>query len=320
MLFVILYSCDSPQSDRESVEDLTELQRINRAIETDPADAENFVLRAQIHRDSGNYGDAIVDMAEAMRRDSVNEQYHHILADLYMESAKSQYAIGTMERSAMLFPDSIRTWIKMAELNLIVRKYDRAAAALKEAMTLDPQSTDALHLLGIMYREQDNTERAIQTYQTIVELDSEDAEAWIALGNLFDIQGDSRALQCFENAISATPSSAQALHSKAFYLQNHNRIPEAVELYKRIHEVDSTYAEAWLNRGILYIELDSTAAALDCFEQVVRIDSNAALGWYYAGIAAQTLGDTGTARNHYNRALELAPGSPRVVESLESLD
>jgi len=320
LLLIPLLSCGGEKDHADDVPPESEIQYINQAILNDPANPGNFVRRAELHRRDGNYGDAIVDMAEAMRRDSVNERYHHILADMYMESAKSQFALGTMERAALLFPDSIATWLKMAELNLIVRQYDRASTALQRALTLNPRSTQALHLLGIMYREQDNVERAVQTYQTIVELDSEDAEAWIALGNLLDLKGDPLALQCFENAIAIDAVSPQGLHSKAFYLQNHNRIPEAIGIYKQIHALDSTYLEAWLNRGILYLELDSNRAAMDCFEQFVRLDSLSPLGLYYAGVAAQALGDTSGARQYYDRALVLAPESPRIKQGLESLN
>ena len=320
LLLVLMVNCSEQVAESEqTASSSTFLEEVNTAIRDNPEDPENYARRAEYHRDSANYGDAIIDMAQAMKLDSVNERYHHLLADIYLQSAKSQYAIGTLERAAMLFPDSIRTLLKLAELQLVVKQYDKASASLRKALTLEPQNTRALHLLGVMYQEQGNLTRAIQTYQTIVELDSEDAEAWTMLGNLFDMQNDPAALQCFENAIEIDPQYPQGWHSKAFYLQNHGDIPEAIRIYRHIHEIDSSYTDAWLNQGILYLEMDSLSAASQSFEQMILQDSTSAVGYYYAGITAQRSGDKALARSYFNRALTLEPTSKRIQESLESL-
>jgi tetratricopeptide (TPR) repeat protein len=170
-----------------------------------------------------------------------------------------------------------------------------------------------------MYREREESDRAIQTYQTIVELDSEDAEAWTALGNLLDARGDPVALRCFDNAIKANPEYVQGWHSKAYYLQNHGQIPAAIAIYRHIHSIDSLYADAWLNRGILYLETDSLAESEDCFRWLMALDTLSPLAFYYAGVVAQQMGKTEVARNHLHKALALAPGSPRVQEAIDQL-
>jgi Tfp pilus assembly protein PilF len=243
-----------------------------------------------------------------------------MLADIYMRAAKSQYAIGTMERAAMLFPDSINTYLKLAEYQIVVRQYDRASSSLRRAMTLEPQNLEALHLLGLMYQEQGNPDRAIQTYQTITELNSEDAEAWTQLGNLLDQQNDPRALQCFENAIDADPKYPQGWHSKAFYLQNHGKIPEAIEIYRQIHGIDSTYADAWLNRGILHLELNETSEAQACFDYLIGLDNNSAAAYYYSGIAATKAGNRELARTYLERAKALQPSSERIDQAIRELE
>jgi tetratricopeptide (TPR) repeat protein len=319
--FMLLFSqCNQPEVQQEEEVTSGALAEINSAIRNNPNDPDNYARRAKYHQDNGNYGDAIIDIAQAMKLDSVNLGYHHLLADIYLHSAKSQYAIGTMERAAMLFPDSINTLLKLAELQLIVKQYDRMSSTLRQVLTLQPQNTDALYLLGLMYREQGDLERAIQSFQTIVELDSEDAEAWTMLGNLLDMKGDPAALQCFENAIAINPQYPQGWHSKAFYLQNHDRVPEAIEIYKHIHQIDPAYTDAWLNRGVLYLEMDSLKEASQCFDRMISLDSTSVIGYYYAGIAAQSIGDTTKALAYLNRALALDPSSARIKDALEQLN
>ena len=319
LTLVAMDACRTDVSREEKAPVTTSgIDEINAAIAADPGDASNYARRAEYHVSIGNFGDAITDMAEAMRRDSTNEQYHILLTDIYLNAARSQLALGTMERAAILFPDSVRTLNKLAEVNLIVRQYGRASSILQEAMKLDPRNTATLHLVGILYQEEENIERAIQTYQTIVEIDSEDADAWITLGNLLQGKEDPMALRCFENAIRVNPGYPQALHAKAFYLQNHGSIQEAIKIYDQIHGIDPDYTDAWLNQGILFLEVDSLDAALGCFETLVNQDPRSVIGLYYLGLTYQTQGDTVLARQYYSTGLTLAPGSRRLLDAMAS--
>ena len=295
----------------------SEIAQINKAIEENPDDPDAYYQRALYHHRNGNDADAIFDMVAAMKMDSINESYHHLLVDAYLGALKSEYALITMERSLRLFPESMPNLIKGAELQIILRQYDQAARTLRQAMEIDPRNTDALYLLGVLFQEQGDIDQAAQSFQTVVELDAENKEAWTMLGNLYDIQGNELALQCFENAISIDPTYSPAWHSKAFYLQNHNRIDEAIEIYLKIHEMDPQYAEAYLNAGILYLEKGELDLAEREFELLRELQPNFALGAYYLGVVEERRGNLQEALGFFNQATALSPSNPRFAEAVE---
>lgn len=319
-IFVCTGCGESGQQSGTEGSEPSGIAAINAAIEEHPDRAAPYVERARYHYDHDNYGDAIQDMASAMHRDSMNEEYHLLLADIYLDASKSRLALRTLERSALLFPQSVDAWMRLAEMQLILKQYDTASASLRKVMELDPNNIDGLYLLGVMYREQGNFEQAIKAFQTVVELDGNNAEAWTILGNLLDVQDDPMALQCFENAIASDSTYPQGWHSKAFYLQNHGQVDAALEIYRKIQGFAPGYTDAYLNAGILYLERGELTAAADEFGSLVRADSTNPFAHFYLGVIDEQNGKTAEAITHYREATDIAPGVPRFAEALARLE
>lgn len=316
-------SCSDNQgsaNDDQSTGELSELQKLTAEVASSPSNAEALYNRAEYHYNHENYADAVFDLAAAMKLDSINEKYHLLLADAYLGSLKSEYALLTMERAVRLFPESTETLVKAAELQIILRRYEDASRTLAKAIQLDPTNVKVYFLLGVMFQEQGNTERAIQSFQRVVEMDSENKEAWTMLGNLYDIAGNDLAMQCFDNAINIDSSYSPAWHSKAFYLQNHGNIDAAIEIYRRIHKIDPEYGDAYLNAGILLLEKDNLETAEQEFLELRELAPTNALVPFYLGVIYERKLDFQTALGYYNQATALSPRNTRFAEAAERME
>ncbi len=302
------------QNSEQSVE--SEITQINAWIAAEPENAEAFIARANYHYARQNYMDATFDVAAAMKLDPINEEYHHLLADIYLDSNKSEPALRTLERAARLFPESIETNLKIAELQIILRQYPQASTSLRNVLEIAPQNIDALQLLGVLFKEQGDIEQATQSFPRVVDLDGDNYEAWTMLGNLLDIQGDPLALQCFENAIDIDSTYAQGWHSKAFYLQNHGDVPQAIDIYHKIQRMDSTYTDAYLNAGILYLEQGEFQSAEQEFTTLHKYQPRNPLGPYYLGISYEQRGEYQTALGFFNQATAISPRSLQFSEAV----
>ena len=307
---------DGNESKSAEQSEESEIVQINARISAEPENAEALIARANYHYSNQNYTDATFDVAAAMKLDSINEEYHHLLADIYMDSYKSQLALRTLERAVRLFPESIETNLKIAELQIVLRQYAQASASLRNVMEISPQNIDALQLLGILFKEQGDIEQARQSFQRVVDLDGDNHEAWTMLGNLMDIQGDPLALQCFENAIDIDSTYAQGWHSKAFYLQNHGDVEQAIEIYHKIQRMDSSYTDAYLNAGILYLDLSEFGSAEQEFLNLSKLAPRNPLGPYYLGVSYEERGDYQTALGYFNQAAAIAPRSAQFAEAV----
>ncbi len=317
MTGMLISACGGENDSENSIQtEESEIVQINARIAAEPENAEALIARANYHYARQNYVDATFDVAAAMKLDSINEEYHHLLADIYLDSYKSQLALRTLERAIRLFPESIESNMKIAELQIILRQYDQASTSLRNVMEVSPQNTDALQLLGILFKEQGDIEKARQSFQRVVDLDGDNYEAWTMLGNLLDIQGDPMALQCFENAIDIDSTYAQGWHSKAYYLQNHGDAEQAIDIYQKIQRMDSSYTDAYLNAGILYLDqTDFESAELE-FNKLSEIEPRNPLGPYYLGISYEERHEYQTALGYFNQAAAIAPGSAQFAEAV----
>ncbi len=305
--------------ESEPVEQESDIAKLTAAIENDPGDAEAYYQRARFHYNNANYADATYDMAAAMKIDSVNEEYHLLLADIYLESYQSELALATMDRTVSLFPESVETLLKAAEMQIILRRYTMASQSLRSVLEQEPQNIRALQLLGVMLKEQGDMDQAIQSFQTVVELDGDNYEAWTMLGNLLDIKGDPMALRCFDNAIAIDSTYAQGWHSKAFYLQNRGQMDEAIDIYLKIHRLDSSYVDAYLNAGILYLEKGDLESAENEFRTFQDIDPRNPMAPFYLGVLRETEEKYREALGFYNQAAALSPRTIRFAEAAERM-
>lgn len=295
------------------------LDELTSLIRKTPDDPELYYERAKWYYGQQAFDEAIDDVLAAQRIDSLKPDYYHLLADIYLDYYKSFEAIKTMQKVVSLHPQRIPSLLKLAEFQYILKQYNESVISLNEVLAVDRLEPEAFFMLGMNFRAIGDTERAKNAFQTAVENDPELIDAWIMLGDIYEKENDPQALVFYNNALLVAPQSIEALHAKAFYLQNHNSVGEALDLYKQIHLIDSQYTDAYLNAGLLYLEMDSLAKAHEQFNILVSVDLTNPLGYFYRGYSYQLAGEVQKARQDYEQALRLAPDFQEAREALSML-
>ena len=322
---LILLSCvcigcknNNPTNTNISSGDL-EIDLITADINKKPKDDKLYFARAKKYYDKKAYDNAISDLNKALTIDSLNPEYYHLLSDAYLDYFNSKEAVNTMLKVLALYPERVASLLKLAELKYILEDYDSSIFTVNEVIRLDPQNAEAFFMLGLNFRAMNDKPRAINSFQTAVEMNSVLTDAWMILGEMYEEKNDPNALKYFESAVLSNPSSMQALHSKAFYLQNHNRISEAQNIYRQIIITDKMYTDAYLNSGLLYLEVDSLNRALEQFNILTGVSPTNYMGFYMRGIVYEKLGKKTEALKDYESANKLNKDDKKVQIALESL-
>ncbi len=224
-----------------------------------------------------------------------------------------------MTRAARLYPDSLKTQLKLSEFQFILRQYEASKETIGKVLQKDPQNAEALFMLGMNYKDQGDIQKAAAAFQSAVELDPDLIDAWIILGSLMDEMDNPIAEQYFDNALLLDSLNVEAHHAKAFYLQNKDRIPEALFLYQRIEKIDPSYKDAYLNAGILYLLEDDLESSRKEFQSLISIDSTSALAYYYLAQIEEQGPDPQLALKYYDQALSFAPSMDKVRLAQEVL-
>ena len=323
MLSVLFFaSSGCKQKTSSQTEELTGDPAINEltmAIRNNPNDPELYFKRSELFYQAQAYDQAIEDLAVVMKLDSTNLKAHHLLADVYLDDYQSSRALATLQRAAVLYPDSIRTKLKLTEFLLILKQHDMALQTLADIMEIAPGDPEALFMLGMVYRDQGKTDLAIAAFQSAVERNPDMSEAWVILGDLMDRTNNPLAIQYFDNAIRVDPDNVAAWHAKAYYLQNNDQIDEALEIYQKIHSMDPQYPEAYLNSAILLMYRDSLDAAMSELNILQQIEPTNPATWFYKGKIYQFRNQKDLAREAFEQALRLDDKYDQARDALEEL-
>ncbi len=81
------------------------------------------------------------------------------------------------------------------------------------------------------------------------------------------------ALQCFEEALTRAPHSAEAHVKRGIALEQLKRNDAAIEAYDRAIAIDRSITLAYLRKGSLFNQQEKFGEALDCYEQALRVES-----------------------------------------------
>jgi tetratricopeptide (TPR) repeat protein len=319
LIVLLLASCKQKENHKTQETENAPLSELTQLIRENPDDINLYVERAKLYYEEEAYDEAIDDVVKAQNIDSLRTDLYHLLADIYLDYYKSYEALKTMEKVVSLHPERIPSLLKLAEFQYILKQYNESVNTCNEILAVDRLEPEAYFMLGMNFRALDDIERAKNAFQTAVENNPELIDAWLMLGSIHEYQGDSTAMLYYDNALLIAPESIEALHAKAFYLQNNDRIPEAIGIYKQIIGIDPQYTDAYLNTGLLYLELDSLGQAYEQFNILIGIDVTNPLAYFYRGYTFEQGGEINKARADYEQALRLSPDFEEARNALKLL-
>ena len=150
------------------------------------------------------------------------------------------------------------------------RNFAAAERLCREALMIDPQNYDALHMLGLLALEAGNRERAVELISAAIRVDDSQAAAHYNLGNALRLlKRHEEAIASYDRALALKPDSARAFNNRGNSLWDLKRNAEAVESYSRAVVIDPGFADAWHNRGHALNELKRADEAIESFRRAV---------------------------------------------------
>lgn len=294
-----------------------EVEVLSNYIEAYPEDPALRVQRGEQYLHEENYDAAIADFKAALSLDSLNIDAWHLLADGYLDNIESRKALETMERATEIFPDSIRSFLKLTEFRLILRQYDDAMQSIQSIQTRDPNNADAFFLKGMVLKESGDTTGAIHQFQLATREDPYMIDAWINAAQLLAAIEDPEAIRYYDAALSINPNHINLLHAKAQYLAHQDDTEESIATYQRIINIDPDYSYAYYDIGLLYLDQDSIGKAFQHFDIAVKTEPMFARAYFYRGLTREMEGELSMALQDFQQAARLDPEDGDVEEAIE---
>ncbi len=296
------------------------LASIERQLVEDPTNASLFAERARHFEALDSSVAAMNDWKRAIALDSTNSAYMIALGDLFFRKVRLAEAEEYLTKAFTVDPSDTEARLKLSEIKLFVREYQRAMALANEALRIDPLLAQGYYLKGWIHMEMGDTALSISSYRTAIEQDPAFHDAFLQLGVLHADRGDELAMAYYNSALEVQPASVGALYGKGMFAQEHGMDSLALDCYARIKEIEPMNPLPWYNTGYILLEHRNHAeAAVAEFSAAIERLPYYPQAYYNRGLSHERKGTLDSALIDYRKALEQEPDMTMAAEGLSRL-
>lgn len=186
--------------------------------------------------------------------------------------------------------------------------FSEAEHAYKQLLTDSPNNAEILHLLAILYGQQNHHDLAQRYIEDVLKQGPQPPSIYVTAGNIArqNRQLD-RAEQYFQHALTLNPDHATALHNLGVVYVYQKRLDDAIAAFEKTIEKKPDYADAYLHLGCVYVKQERWTDALTTFKKGCAIDGQHPLLWRHTGQIQQQLGQIDDAIVSYQSAIAIYP-------------
>lgn len=269
---------------------------------------------------------AMADGAKAYRLDSSKIEVRMLYADVLNnrpernpdDVALAQYHYGYIIKKE---PKNTKALVGIAATYSQQMDFDNSFIYINKALKINPRYRDAYTMKGSNYRvlgalnpEKDGRpgikymNLAKSSYETAVQQDPNFYEAYIMLGALYQSENNKICIQYYKTAAQLQPKNLEVLFTLAYAQQLFEEPEEAIEIYRKMIQIDTSYHPALNQIGVIkqhnYKEIDS---AIYYYNSALQTEPRFVEAWFNLGTCYEEKGDITRALQSYAKALKYNP-------------
>lgn len=185
-----------------------------------------------------------------------------------LEQNEEKQAFRTLERASLLSAENIPLQIFIAEKLFRLDKFDAAKVYLEKVYQKSPQNLTALLLLGVIYANDFEAEKARKMLSVVAGFPNSMICANYIWGMLAAFEGNwNEAIIAFKECleISESPEINCLVGAAYFEIQN---FPQALEFLELAVLEDAKFADAWFMISLIYKKLNKPTKAENARQMV----------------------------------------------------
>ena len=247
-----------------------------KALEITPDSTVVMDRLAEIYAKSQRIRDAVVQAQAVLKLDPDNVDAHKLLARIYVRTLgdvsagdvqKENLAKAVEQFQAILKiePDDLYSALWLARLYRFENQHADAEKVLRGVLQRDADNGPALEQLSQILIDEGRSQEAIQLLSDAAS-DSASPDVYDLLGDAYSQAHESaKAEDAYRKAIAEDPDDPGHLHGLAQALMAQDKYAEALEVFKKLTEIEPATGENFLRMAELYRRLgkfDQAEAAL----------------------------------------------------------
>ena len=178
----------------------------------------------------------------------------------------------------------------------------------RQILQQQPDSTEALHLLGMIAHQVGKLEEAIVYYRQLIALMPDYAQVYYCLGGALHASGQlAEAIFYYRQAIALQPNYADAYYDLGNAFKEQGDLLAAIKHYQQTIALNPTDAEAHGNLANALLEQGEIEAAIAHYQQSLALKPGVPGIYYNLGNAYRQQNQLETAIAHFRWAIALDP-------------
>lgn len=283
------------------------LQRLETARELDDKSPEPYYYQGIVLQRWQRFDQALEKYRGAYERRPDSASYLLAIAEMLVATDKPDEAMALLADKKTYFDQNAGIRVALGELHALRGEFDKAADEFREAslmrsddlqiierlgkaqlaagkhadairtferLLLDrnyAQRKDIRHALANAYTQVKRTKDARDQYLRITQLDPNDADAWVKLGEMAFAQEDySGALSAANRVMQLAPARPDGYMLAGLVWQHRGRTEEALRMFDRAAEADPQANDAVILRGITLEKAGKSAAAAEAYAEALK--------------------------------------------------
>ncbi|HLZ06663.1 MAG TPA: tetratricopeptide repeat-containing glycosyltransferase family protein [Bradyrhizobium sp.] len=227
-------------------------------------------------------------------------------------------ATSTCEQALSLDPDNADTMHLMGMVNLEARQLAHAVEWTSRAISKAPKPA-YFATLGLALSDLGRHEDALKAFDTALQLKGDDAQLWWQKGGALIAAGRTpEALAAFEQTLKLDPRHGDAAYKCGHLLHGLERFEEALAYLDRSAALQPRHALTWQMRALVLKDLNRLDEALADNRRAIALDPANPDTSGNLGAVLQAQGRIEEALSSYERALQIRPDSPRMITNRAS--
>ena len=190
----------------------------------------------------------------------------------------------------------------------------------RRALALEPEQSDALHLLGVVLSQKGNQGEAETLVRRALTVQPHHTAYHNSLGRILLLQGRmEEGIAALEEALRLAPQNPEAHFNVGEALLAQNHPGQAEPRYRRALELKPTHASAAFGLGRALWAQGDQPGALTWFQLASLLEPGNAVMLNQLGVAYMVLGHREDAQKAFDCLLQLTPENPEALANLAVL-
>jgi tetratricopeptide (TPR) repeat protein len=292
------------------------LTLMEKATAVDPSNNYYQVLYASLLLSLERYGEAAKAFKKLIESDPFSLEYYNQLALAYLYDGQTDNAIKVYNDLEQKIGVTEEISMKKYSICLQAKQTDQAEQEIIHLIGHFPDESRYYAILAELYLSNGKNDKALETYNKIIEVNPADPYIHISLADYYKKNGDPQ--KAFEELKTGFANPNLDIDTKIQILLNYYTITEiysdlkeeAFGLSRILIGVYPADAKAWSMYGDFLYQDKQYDSARNVFRKVISIDSSKYLVWEQLLFAESQLNDYDALLEESTIAIELFPEQP----------